>query len=49
MLPSDDVQRKLERELGVDLSMGGSDDDAEWSGGSSTGGTTLGDVVKRKD
>ena len=49
VLPSDDVQRKLERELGVDLSMGGSDDDAEWSGGSSTGGTTLGDVVKRKD
>jgi putative transcription factor len=29
--------------------MGGSDDDAEWSGGSATGGTTLGDVVKRKD
>ena len=49
VLPSDDVQRKLERELGIDLSMGGSDDDAEWSGGSSTGGTTLGDVVKRKD
>ena len=49
VLPSDDVQRKLEGELGVDLSMGGSDDDAEWSGGSSTGGTTLGDVVKRKD
>ena len=49
VLPSDDVQRELERELGIDLSMGGSDDDAEWSGGSSTGGTTLGDVVKRKD
>jgi len=50
VLPSDDVQRELERELGIDLSMGGgSDDDAEWSGGSATGGTTLGDVVKRKD
>jgi putative transcription factor len=50
VLPSDSVQRKLERALGLDLTMGGSgDDDAEWSGGSSTGGTTLGDVVKRKD
>ena len=49
VLPSDSIQRKLERELGIDLSMGGSGDDAEWSGGSSTGGTTLGDVVKRKD
>ena len=49
VLPSDTVQRKLERKLGVDLSMGGSGDDNEWSGGSSTGGTTLGDVVKRKD
>ena len=49
VLPTDDIQRKLERGLGIDLSMGGSDDDAEWSGGSSTGGTTLGDVVKRKD
>jgi putative transcription factor len=50
VLPSDSVQRKLERALGIDLTMGGSgDDDAEWSGGSSTGGTTLGDVVKRKD
>jgi len=50
VLPSDSVQRKLERNLGIDLSMGGgSDDDEEWSGGSSDGGTTLGDVVKRKD
>jgi putative transcription factor len=49
VLPSDSIQRKLERSLDIDLSMGGSDDDAEWSGGSSTGGTTLGDVVKRKD
>ena len=50
VLPSDSVQRKLERNLGIDLSMGGgSDDDEEWSGGSSGGGTTLGDVVKRKD
>ena len=49
VLPSDSIQRKLEKELGIDLSMGGSDDDNEWSSGSATGGTTLGDVVKRKD
>ena len=49
ILPSDDVQRKLERELDISLSEGGGTDDSEWSGGSSTGGTTLGDVVKRKD
>lgn len=49
ILPSDDVQRKLESELGISLTMGGSSEDEEWSGGSSTGGTTLGDVVKRKD
>jgi putative transcription factor len=49
VLPSDSIQRKLERQLGIELSMGGSSDENEWSGGSSTGGTTLGDVVKRKD
>ena len=49
VLPSDSMQRKLERALGIDLSMGGSGEDSEWSGGSATGGTTLGDVVKRKD
>ena len=48
VLPSDSVQRKLEKALDVSLSAGGSGDDAEWSGGSSTGETTLGDVVKRK-
>jgi putative transcription factor len=48
-LPSDKVQSKLERELGIDLDAGGSSgDDEDWSGGSSTK-TTLGDVVKRKD
>ncbi len=49
VLPSDSIQRKLERALDIDLSMGGSNEDTEWSGGASTGGTTLGDVVKRKD
>jgi len=50
VLPSDDVQRKLERALDVTFSeSGGEEGDTEWSGGSATGGTTLGDVVKRKD
>ena len=49
-LPSDRVQSKLERFLEIDLSgEGGSSEDAEWSGGSSSGSYTLGDVVKRKD
>ncbi|RQG89997.1 TIGR00270 family protein [Natrarchaeobius halalkaliphilus] len=49
-LPSDRVQSKIERFLEIDLSAeGGSADDAEWSGGSSSGSYTLGDVVKRKD
>ena len=49
VLPSDEVQQKLERELDISLTAGGSTGDEEWSSGSSTGGTTLGDVVKRKD
>lgn len=49
-LPSDEVQSKLERFLEVDLNaQSGSGDDSEWSGGSSSGSYTLGDVVKRKD
>lgn len=48
-LPSDDVQQKLESELGIDLSAGSSDADEEWDSGSSSEGYTLGDVVKRKD
>ncbi|MDG5774931.1 multiprotein bridging factor aMBF1 [Haloarculaceae archaeon H-GB1-1] len=49
VLPSDDVQRKLESELGVDLTAGSGDEDTEWEGGSSSGEYTLGDVVERKD
>jgi putative transcription factor len=49
VLPSDTVQRKLERALDISLSTGGSGDDNEWSGGSSPGETALGDVVERKD
>ena len=48
-LPSDDVQTKLERELDISLSAGGTDADEDWSGGSASGEYTLGDVVKRKD
>lgn len=47
-LPSDSVQKKLEKKLGISLTEGTTDEDADWSGGSSTT-TTLGDVVKRKD
>jgi putative transcription factor len=48
-LPSDDVQGKIERALDVDLTVSGGDEDAEWTGGASTGEYTLGDVVERKD
>lgn len=47
-LPSDDIQQKLERKLDISLTVGGDDEETEWSSGSSTT-TTLGDVVKRKD
>ena len=49
VLPSDTVQRKLEKSLGISLSTAGGGDDGEWSSDSAGGGTTLGDVVKRKD
>jgi putative transcription factor len=50
-LPTDSVQRKLEKALGISLTEGAtsSDDDEDYSGSSSTGTYTLGDVVKRKD
>lgn len=48
VLPSDDVQKKLEKKLAISLTEGSSDEEADWSSGSSTT-TTLGDVVKRKD
>lgn len=48
-LPSDDVQRKLESALEVELSAGGATDTTEWESGSSSGEYTLGDVVERKD
>jgi putative transcription factor len=49
MLPSDKVQKKLEKALGITLSEGGSADEEDWSGSSDAGTTTLGDVVERKD
>jgi putative transcription factor len=48
-LPSDDVQKKLERKLDISLSASGGSEDTDWEGGSSTGEYTLGDVVERKD
>lgn len=46
-LPTDDIQRKLERALDVSL-VEGEDVDEEWET-NDAGTMTLGDVVKRKD
>jgi putative transcription factor len=49
-LPSDDLRKKLERALDIELLEGGeTDGDTEWSGSDTESGMTLGDVVKRKD
>lgn len=48
-LPSDSVQKKLERKLDITLAEGVDAEDAEWEGGSSSGSYTLGDVVTHKD
>lgn len=51
VLPSDDVQKKLERHLDISLVEGpsGEDEETEWESSGSSGTYTLGDVVKRKD
>lgn len=49
VLPSDNIQTKLERKLDISLAESADMDDSEWEGGSSTGSYTLGDVVRRKD
>jgi putative transcription factor len=49
ILPSDEVQHKLERELDIDLGAGSGGGDTEWQGDSAAGEYTLGDVVERKD
>ncbi len=48
-LPSDNIQNKLEGFLDISLTGGAGSDEEEWSGGSSSGEYTLGDVVKRKE
>ena len=48
ILPSDDVQTKLEKKLEITLTEGTDVDDTEWSSGSGQS-MTLGDVVERKD
>lgn len=48
ILPSDDVQTKLERKLEITLTEGTDVDDTEWSSGSGQS-MTLGDVVERKE
>jgi putative transcription factor len=49
-LPSDDLRKKLEHALDIELLKDESgDEDAEWSGEGAESGMTLGDVVKRKD
>lgn len=47
-LPSDDVQHKLEKRLDISLTESSGTTDEEWSKGDSSGGLTLGDMVKRK-
>ena len=49
MLPTDEMQEKLERSLDIDLTAGGSTDETEWESDSDAGEYTLGDVVERKD
>jgi putative transcription factor len=49
VLPSDNIQSKLERKLDISLAESAQSDDSEWEGSSSAGSYTLGDVVKRKD
>ena len=46
VLPSDDVQTLLERELGIDLSAGSGGEDSDWDTSSATDGLTLGDMVE---
>lgn len=48
VLPSDEVQQKLESAFDISLTEGGGADDSEWSSDSS-GSVTLGDVVRRED
>ena len=49
ILPSDGVQQKLEKKLGISLTESGGGEDEEWESGGDGQGLTLGDMVKRKD
>jgi putative transcription factor len=50
VLPSDDVQRKLERRLDINLSgEAGGDEDSDWNTNLAEDGLTLGDKVERRD
>lgn len=48
-LPTDELQRKLETRLDIDLAAGGDTGETEWEGTESPGEYTLGDMVERKD
>jgi len=48
-LPTDEIQRKLEGRLDIDLDAGGGTGDTEWESEGTAGEFTLGDVVERKD
>lgn len=49
MLPSDEVQRKLERRLDIALGEDEAESEDEWSSDNAGEGLTLGDMVERKD
>jgi putative transcription factor len=49
VLPSDEVQDKLERKLDIALTESAGADEEDWSSENAGSGLTLGDMVKRKD
>jgi putative transcription factor len=49
VLPSDDVQRKLERRLDISLTEEAGGEDADWDTNLAEDGLTLGDKVERRD
>ncbi|MFW5922122.1 MAG: multiprotein bridging factor aMBF1, partial [Halodesulfurarchaeum sp.] len=49
MLPSDEVQSKLEGHFGISLTASSETGEEEWDSGGSDSGLTLGDMVERKD
>ncbi|MFW6384152.1 MAG: multiprotein bridging factor aMBF1 [Halodesulfurarchaeum sp.] len=49
MLPSDDVQAKIEKFFDISLTAAREAGDEEWDAGGDDSGLTLGDMVERKD